>query len=85
MDGDGLEQSGGVGDIVCGAIGGEEKGRNGGVARVVMGCRPVLEEVEEGEGGEEEGGAPEWGVIREAEKDRQEESHAKGVAQKKGS
>lgn len=47
-------------DVVRGTVLREQKGGHG-RGRGVVSCRGVVfEEVEEGEGGEEEGGAPEW-------------------------
>lgn len=48
-----------VGDGVGGPVGREEEGGDGGLGGVSRGRGPVLEEVEEGEGGDEEGDAPE--------------------------
>lgn len=47
-------------DVVRAAVLGQQERARGGGGRVVPRCGPVFEEVEEGEGGEEEGGAPEW-------------------------
>ena len=52
-----------MGDGIGGSVLGKEEGGDLRGARVVAGCRPEFEEVEGGEGGYEEGGAPE-GRIR---------------------
>lgn len=56
-----FEHGGRVGDVVGAAVLAEQEGGDGGRARVVGCCCPVLEEVEEGEGAEEKGEAPERG------------------------
>lgn len=66
-------------DIVCPAIGREEEGGNAGVAGVVGGCYIVFEEVEEGEGGEEEWDTPK-GRFKEAEDNGEGDGEAEGRA-----
>ena len=58
-----LGETDGVSDVVGRAVGRQQEGRDGGEARVVPGRRPELEEVEEREGGDEEGHAPERSVV----------------------
>lgn len=53
-----FEQRGGVGGVVAASVGAEEEGGDGGVGNVVSGGDVELEEVEEGDRGEEEGGSP---------------------------
>lgn len=56
---DAFEGCGSVGHGVCGAVLGEEEGGDARGGGVVVRCGPELEEVEGGEGGEEEGKPPE--------------------------
>lgn len=55
---EGFEEGGAVGDVVGFAVAGEEEGGDGCGGRVRAGGGVVLEVVEEGEEGEEEGEAP---------------------------
>lgn len=50
-----------MGDRVGGPVLREQEGGDGCCGWVVAGCGPKFEEVEEGERGDEEGDAPEWG------------------------
>lgn len=55
-------EGGRVGDVIRGAVLGEQEGGDVCGAGVVVGGGPEFEEVEEGEDGEKEGGGPEVGV-----------------------
>lgn len=63
-----FEEGEGVGDVVAVSVLAEKEGADGGRGGVAARCGVVFEEVEEGEGSEEKGGAPEGGVeVREKE------------------
>lgn len=69
-------------DVVCAAVVEEEGGHAGGRG-VVERCDVEFEEVEEGEGGCEEGEAPEWvGVV--VQVDSEEGAGAEGQAEEGG-
>lgn len=58
-----FEKGAAMGYVVGASVLGEEEGGDGGGEGVVEGCGLVFEVVEEGEGGEEEGEAPEGGGV----------------------
>lgn len=62
-----LDDGGGVGDVIGGAVLRQQERGDLGGARVVAGGGPELEEVEEREDADEEGHAPEGRVSREEE------------------
>ena len=75
-DDEALEQGGGVGDGVGGPVGGEEEAVDAGDEGVAVGGGPELEEVEDGQGDQEEGRAPE-GRVAAPEEERHGENEAR--------
>lgn len=79
-----LDGGGGVGDGVGGPVGRQEERGDVGLAGVVRGGGPELQEVEGGQRGEEEGEAPERGGRPDEEDEGAGDADGEGDAQAKG-
>lgn len=87
-----FDTGGEVGDLIGGPVGGEKEGRRVGLGHVAVGGGPELEEVEERQGTEEEGDAPERrkataaaaAVVAAGEEEGDEPAGRGGEAKRKG-
>lgn len=78
-----LHERGRVGDVICCAIGGEEEGGYVCICGVGGAGGPELEEVEEGQRGDEEGAPPD-GVVVVKQVDGQGQGYAERKAKEEG-